>query len=133
MLSEASELAERFDDDLLVARIAELRGHSVLYRGDLPAAIELLEEARTRFRALREPLGEFDTLVLLAAATFFLEDPRDGDFSHRRWRSRSSTAPCRRRPMRCGASASRAGGSASTTGPSRTCGSACGCSNPSTT
>ena len=81
MLSEASELAERFDDDLLRARVAELRGHSVLYHGDLPAAIALLEDARTRFRALGEPLGEFDTLVLLAAATFFLEDPRDGDFS----------------------------------------------------
>ena len=46
MLSEASELAERFDDDLLRARVAECRGHSVLYHGDLPAAIELLEEAR---------------------------------------------------------------------------------------
>jgi predicted ATPase/DNA-binding CsgD family transcriptional regulator len=80
MLSEASELAERFDDDLLRARVAELRGHSVLYHGDLPAAIDLLEDARIRFRALREPLGEFDALVLLAAATFFLDDPRDGDF-----------------------------------------------------
>jgi DNA-binding CsgD family transcriptional regulator len=27
------------------------------------------------------PLGEFDSLVLLAAATFFLQDPRDGEFS----------------------------------------------------
>ncbi len=81
LLSEAFELAERFDDDLLRARVAELRGHAVLYHGDLPAAIALLEEARTRFRALQEPLGEFDTLVLLAAATFFLEDPRDRDFS----------------------------------------------------
>ncbi|MFC5731073.1 MULTISPECIES: ATP-binding protein [Nocardioides] len=81
MLGEASELAERFDDDLLRARVAELRGHAVLYRGDLPAAIELLEDARARFRALREPLGEFDALVLLAAATFFLQDPRDGEFS----------------------------------------------------
>ncbi len=81
MLAEAADLAERFDDDLLRARVAELRGHSVLYHGDLPAAIALLEDARTRFRALREPLGEFDTLVLLAAATFFLEDPLDGDFS----------------------------------------------------
>jgi hypothetical protein len=81
MLGEASELAERFDDDLLRARVAELRGHAVLYRGDLPAAIELLEDARVRFRALREPLGEFDALVLLTAATFFLQDPRDGEFS----------------------------------------------------
>ncbi|MDZ5619750.1 LuxR C-terminal-related transcriptional regulator [Nocardioides sp. HM23] len=81
MLAEASDLAERFDDDLLRARIAELRGHSVLYHGDLPAAIALLEDARARFRALDEPVGEFDTLVLLAAATFFLQDPRDGEFS----------------------------------------------------
>ena len=131
MLSEASELAERFDDDLLRARIAELRGHLVFYRGDLPAAIELLEEAWTRFRALRESLGEFDTLVLLAAATFFLEDPRDGEFSQQalalteQYGAMSSKAYA--------LSAPRAGGSASTTGPSRICGSACGCSNPSTT
>ena len=106
----------------------------MLYRGDLPAAIELLEEARTRFRALREPLGEFDTLVLLAAATFFLEDPRDGDFSqqalalaeqHGAHVVEGLCAVVRRRR--------ELAGRASSTGRSRTCGSACGCSNRCTT
>ena len=53
MLAECDELAERFDDDLLpgphqgVSRVTPL-----LYQGDLPGAIELLEQARAGFRAL---------------------------------------------------------------------------------
>ena len=81
MLDECSALAERFDDDLLRARIKECRGHATLYRGDLPAAVDLLEEARAGFRAVGDPLGEFDTLILLSAATFFLDDPRLEEFS----------------------------------------------------
>jgi DNA-binding CsgD family transcriptional regulator len=81
MLTEASALAEQWDDDLLRARIAECRGHALLYQGDLPTAVARLEDSRARYRRLGEPLGEFDTLVLLTAATFFLEDPRDGEFS----------------------------------------------------
>ena len=81
MLDECSALAERFDDDLLRARIKECRGHATLYLGDLPAAVDLLEEARAGFRAVGDPLGEFDTLILLSAATFFLDDPRLEDFS----------------------------------------------------
>jgi predicted ATPase/DNA-binding CsgD family transcriptional regulator len=81
MLAECAELARSLDDDLLQARIKECRGHATLYQGDLPAAIALLEEARTDFRAVGDPLGEFDTLILLAAGTFFLDDPRVEDFS----------------------------------------------------
>ena len=81
MLDECSALAERFDDDLLRARIKECRGHATLYRGDLPAAVDLLEEARAGFRAVGDPLGEFDTLILLSAAMFFLDDPRLEEFS----------------------------------------------------
>lgn len=81
MLDECTELADRFDDDLLRARIKECRGHAMLYHGDLPAAVELLEEARAGFRAAGDPLGEFDTLILLSAATFFLDDPRLERFS----------------------------------------------------
>ena len=33
------------------------------------------------FRAIGDPLGEFDTLILLSAATFFLDDPRADEFS----------------------------------------------------
>jgi DNA-binding CsgD family transcriptional regulator len=56
-------------------------GHATLYQGDLPAAIALLEEARRDFRAIGDPLGEFDTLILLTAATFFLDDPRVDEYS----------------------------------------------------
>ena len=81
MLADASELAERFDDDLLRARIKECSGHALMYQGDLPAAVALLEQALAAYRAAGDPLGEFDTLVLLAAAMFFLEDPRDAEFA----------------------------------------------------
>jgi len=81
MLAECSEIAERLDDDLLWARIKECRGHATLYQGDLPAAVSLLDEARAGFRAVGDPLGEFDTLILLTAATFFLDDPRVEGFS----------------------------------------------------
>jgi predicted ATPase/DNA-binding CsgD family transcriptional regulator len=81
LLAEAAELAERFDHDLLRARILECRGHARLYVGDLPAGIALLEDARAGFRSLGLPAGEFNTLLLLALGTFLLDDPRDQDFS----------------------------------------------------
>ena len=55
------------DDPLLHARIKECRGQATLYQGDIPGAIELLEQARREFQALADPLGEFDTLILLTA------------------------------------------------------------------
>jgi len=81
MLAECSEIAAGLDDDLLQARIKECRGHATLYQGDLPAAIALLEDARRDFRTIGDPLGEFDTLILLTAATFFLDDPMVDEFS----------------------------------------------------
>jgi len=81
MLAECCELAERFDDDLLRARIKECRGHATLYEGDLTGAVALLEDARDCFRQVGDALGEFDTLILLSAATFFLDDPRVEEFS----------------------------------------------------
>ena len=81
MLAEATELAETFEDDLLRARIKECLGHATLYQGDLPGAVTLLEAGLAGFRAVGDKLGEFDTLVLLAAATFFLDDPRVEGFS----------------------------------------------------
>jgi predicted ATPase/DNA-binding CsgD family transcriptional regulator len=83
MVAEAAELAERFDDDLLRARILECRGHARLYVGDFPTGIALLEDARAGFRSLGTPAGEFNTLLLLALGTFLLDDPRDQDFSRR--------------------------------------------------
>jgi len=81
MLAKCEEIAAGLDDDLLQARIKECRGHATLYQGDLPGAIELLEEARREFQALGNALGEFDTLILLTACTFFLDDPRASEFS----------------------------------------------------
>jgi predicted ATPase/DNA-binding CsgD family transcriptional regulator len=80
MLAECSEIAGGLDDPLLLARIKECRGQATLYQGDIPGAIELLEQARREFQALGNALGEFDTLILLTACTFFLEDPRDDTF-----------------------------------------------------
>ncbi|WP_433021936.1 ATP-binding protein [Kribbella sp. CA-294648] len=81
MLAECEALAERFGDDLLRARIAEVSGHALNYAGELPAAVARLEEALAGFRAVHDQLGEFDALILLAAATFFLGDPRVEQFS----------------------------------------------------
>ncbi|TCC05407.1 ATP-binding protein [Kribbella soli] len=81
LLAECAELAERYDDDPLRARIAEVAGHALLYQGDLPGAITLLEEGLAGYRAVGDKLGEFDSLILLAATTFFLGDPRVEGFS----------------------------------------------------
>jgi predicted ATPase/DNA-binding CsgD family transcriptional regulator len=81
MLAECADIASQLGDDLLNARVKECRGHGTLYQGELPGAIEILEDARTDFQALGDPLGEFDTLILLSAGTFFLDDPRVDEFS----------------------------------------------------
>jgi len=81
MLAECEEIAARLDDPLLEARIKECRGQATLYQGDLPGAIDVLQQARREFRALGDALGEFDTLILLTACTFFLDDPRADEFS----------------------------------------------------
>jgi predicted ATPase/DNA-binding CsgD family transcriptional regulator len=81
MLAECAEIAAGLEDNLLNARIKECRGHGTLYQGDLPGAIEILEEARADFQALGDALGEFDTLILLSAGAFFLDDPRVDEFS----------------------------------------------------
>jgi len=81
MLEECTKIAAGLDDDLLDARIKECRGQATLYQGDLPGAVELLEQARREYQEIGDPLGEFDTLILLAACTFFLDDPRVDEFS----------------------------------------------------
>jgi predicted ATPase/DNA-binding CsgD family transcriptional regulator len=98
MLAECDEIAAGLDDPLLWARIKECRGQATLYQGDILGAIDLLEQARREFQALGNALGEFDTLILLTACTFFLEDPRDDTFSRQalelaeQHRAQSSTA-----------------------------------------
>ena len=43
LLAECAELAERYDDEQLRARIAEVAGHALIYQGDLAGAIARLE------------------------------------------------------------------------------------------
>jgi predicted ATPase/DNA-binding CsgD family transcriptional regulator len=81
MLAECTEIAAGLDDDLLDAQIKECRGQATLYQGDLPGAIALLEQARQEYQTIGNALGEFDTLILLSACTFFLDDPRVDEFS----------------------------------------------------
>jgi predicted ATPase/DNA-binding CsgD family transcriptional regulator len=82
LLAEASELAERFDHDLLRTRILECRGHAWLYRGDAVTGVALLEQARAGYRSLGFPAGEFNALLLLWLGMLFLDDPRDHDLIH---------------------------------------------------
>jgi DNA-binding CsgD family transcriptional regulator len=81
LLAECEEIAEGLDDPLLDARIKECRGHATLYAGRLPEAMAMLEQACADFRAIGDPLGEFDTLILLTGAGWLLGDPRIGEFS----------------------------------------------------
>jgi predicted ATPase/DNA-binding CsgD family transcriptional regulator len=98
MLAECAEISAGLDDALLEARIKECRGQATLYQGDLPGAVAMLEQARQEYQRLGDALGEFDTLILLAAGTFFLDDPRVDDFSRQalalaeRHSAQSSTA-----------------------------------------
>jgi len=81
LLAECEVLTERFDDDRMRARIAEVAAHAAIYQGDLAGAVARLEEGLAGFRRVGDPLGEFDSLILLAAATFFLGDRRVEEFS----------------------------------------------------
>ncbi|TCN44211.1 putative ATPase [Kribbella orskensis] len=80
LLTEYEELAERYDDDHMRARIAELSGHMLILQGDLVGAVAQLERGLVGHRAVGDVQGEFDVLILLSAATFFLGDPRVEDF-----------------------------------------------------
>jgi predicted ATPase/DNA-binding CsgD family transcriptional regulator len=81
LLAECAELAERYDDEQLRARIAEVEGQALIYQGDLTGAVARLERGLASYRAVQDRLGEFDLLILLSAATFFLGDPRVEEFS----------------------------------------------------
>ncbi|HEX6358378.1 ATP-binding protein [Actinophytocola sp.] len=76
MLAELAELAEELDDDQLRAAHAECTGMATFFAGDLPGGAESLERALVGYRVAGNPLLVFDTLILLAAVRFFLQDPR---------------------------------------------------------
>ncbi|WP_198664178.1 ATP-binding protein [Jiangella endophytica] len=81
MLAEAAQLADRFDDARLRARISECLGQATIWRGDLTDAVAVLEDGLSRYQALGDPLGEFDVRILLSLATFFLDDARLAEHS----------------------------------------------------
>ncbi|MEV7096652.1 LuxR C-terminal-related transcriptional regulator [Amycolatopsis sp. NPDC051045] len=76
LLTELAELADEFDDERLRAGHAECAGMATFFAGDLAGGAELLERALAGYRTAGDPLLVFDTLILLAAARFFLGDPR---------------------------------------------------------
>ncbi|MGV9360070.1 ATP-binding protein [Amycolatopsis sp. NPDC003731] len=76
LLAELAGLAEELDDDRLRAGHAECAGMATFFTGDLTGGAELLERALAGYRTAGDALLVFDTLILLAAARFFLGDPR---------------------------------------------------------
>jgi len=76
LLAELAGLAEELADERLRAGHAECAGMATFFAGDLAGGAELLERALAGYRTAGDALLVFDTLILLAAARFFLGDPR---------------------------------------------------------
>jgi DNA-binding CsgD family transcriptional regulator len=76
MLAELAELAEELDDERLRAGHAECVGVATYRAGDLVGGAESLERALAGFRVAGDAHLVFDTLILLGAVYFFLEDAR---------------------------------------------------------
>jgi DNA-binding NarL/FixJ family response regulator len=76
MLAECGELAERFGDELLAARVKQGRGHALLHSGHPAEAVPLLEAARDDARRLGQARDELRDVNLLSLAMMFLGDPR---------------------------------------------------------
>ncbi|EOD64510.1 ATP-binding protein [Amycolatopsis vancoresmycina] len=76
LLAELDELAEELGDARLRAGHAECAGMATFFAGDLAGGAALLERALAGYRTAGDALLVFDTLVLLAAARFFLGDSR---------------------------------------------------------
>ncbi|MDQ0382250.1 ATP-binding protein [Amycolatopsis thermophila] len=75
MLAELHDLAEELDDDELRAGWALCAGSADFYGGDLVGGRALLEEALERYRRIGNARHVTNTLLVLAAALFFLADP----------------------------------------------------------
>ncbi len=80
-LAEGGQLAERFDDELLAARVQQCQGHALLHSGRAAEAVPLLEKARDEARRLGEPRDEWRSLNLLSLAMMHLADPRAEDYA----------------------------------------------------
>ncbi|WP_338598805.1 LuxR C-terminal-related transcriptional regulator [Saccharopolyspora sp. SCSIO 74807] len=78
LLAEASELAERHDDDHERAYLVLISGMSAFFRGNLPEAARLLDDALRRFRALEAPYGELFGLFGLGLVRGLNGEHEDG-------------------------------------------------------
>ncbi|ONI86289.1 hypothetical protein ALI22I_26795 [Saccharothrix sp. ALI-22-I] len=76
LLAECEALVERLDDDSLRAYHAEAAGLAALHRGEVADGVALLADAVAGHRAAGDLAGLTDSLILLAAATLFSDDPR---------------------------------------------------------
>lgn len=76
LLEECHALADRFDDELLRAKILQCRGHGEIRAGRPSAAIAALEESLAGFESAGDAQGEFDTLILLTVALVVVADAR---------------------------------------------------------
>jgi predicted ATPase/DNA-binding CsgD family transcriptional regulator len=76
VLRECRDLGERLGDASVLAYAALRTGSAKMYRGDVSAALGLLEEALDRFRGIDEPMGVYFALRNLSMAATAVEDPR---------------------------------------------------------
>ena len=65
LLAECAELAERYDDEQMRARIAEVEGQALIYQGDLTGPSPGWSAAWPGYRAVEDELGEFDAADLV--------------------------------------------------------------------
>lgn len=73
-LAELAVLADELDDTRLRAGHAECVGMATFFSGDLLGGAELLAQALAGYRVAGDAQLVFDTLILLAAVYFFLDD-----------------------------------------------------------
>ncbi len=76
LLTESGELADRFGDELLSARVKQCTGHALLHSGHPAEAMPLLEAAGEEARRLGQPRDEWRAVNLLSLALTFLGDSR---------------------------------------------------------
>jgi predicted ATPase len=132
LLAESGELAARFGDELLAARVKQSQGYALLQSGHPAEAVPLLTTARDDARRLDQPRDEWRDVNLLSVALMLLRpatrEPRTS--AGRPWNWQRSTGPRPRKVGRCGVWASLSGAPASTRTRSGHCGKASSSSWP---
>ncbi|MGW0892634.1 ATP-binding protein [Saccharopolyspora sp. NPDC002578] len=74
MLREAREIADRYGDTALSARVDGTRGMEAMLAGRLDEAAEVLERAATGHKATGDPFGYVSATILLACLGFYRGD-----------------------------------------------------------